>query len=1234
MKNLVRVSVSALFLFAVLAPAAVRAQNITTVAGGGPVGLTPTSASVGAPAAVRKDSLGNTYILDNNFGIVFRVDHGTGLMSVFAGNGVNGFSGEGALAVNASMSGPSGLCIDSSNNVYVADSDNAIIREIPIATVGPKLAGHIYTVAGVETEVNYTYGGDGHAATSANLHFPDGCSFDSHGNMYIADRGNNAIRVVIGSLATPPANIPTATTVGNIYEFAGAIPSGSNPPAAGYAPNATAALGGKLNGPFDVFVDSHDNVFIADLGNNFPNNPLLPVNNNVIREVPSSTTTTPAFTAFDIYTVAGVQGMVGHTTGVPATTALLDQPIGISVDAAGNLFFADSVNQVIREVPAVAATGMTPGDIYDIAGTAGSRGYSGNGIAVTATLSFPAGTYVDATDSVFIADSNSNAVRQVSSTLPGGYTQQTITTVEGNGRQSFSNATPGTSGQLNVPAGVTVGAAGNLLITEVQNSMVRGIAAPILSGALSTVAGSPEFNGFSNTTPFVVNSPLGTFIDQSGNIYIADTDNCIVRKLTGSTITTIAGVEPTTPDMNNPQNTVPQCGFTAQGGAAVGTKLGLIKTVNSNPVTFGVNSVAVDRDGDVFFSDAGNNVIWEVPSATVGTMVAGNAYIVVGTQSTTGAFGGDGGPANAAQLNNPTGIYFDIYGNLFIADTGNNVIREVPLLNVGTKVAGSIYTVAGDQTAGFAGDGAAAISAKLNAPFTVVVDNAEDLFIADMSNQVIREVAGTTANGKTAGFIYTVVGTHGIAGFAGDGAAASAAQLNSPQGLALDGAGDLLIGDSNNNRVRSVAAIANIAAVPVASYDKTSLTFLPQTQNVPSATQVVTLTNTGGATLTGIAISITGTGSADFGQTTTCTATLASTDSCTITVTFTPSAVAAFTADLSVANNALGNPQLIALSGSGISGAPADVLTPNPLAFPTQVVGATPATMNITLSDATGTAPLTIATGGIVISGANAGDFLQTNNCGTTVAMGASCAIMVTFNPANATPAARTATLTVTSNAANSPQSVIITGTAAPAVTPFALALSASNASQTVTAGQTATYNLQVTGTGGTSTSTASVTVTCALPSSLTKAACTVPSSAVTVTLAAPGKFTATVSTTASTGMLVPETHSERKLQPPTAIQMLPLAVLALLFSIVTLLSWIQNPAGRRRVVRVALSVCLVLMPIAAATLLVGCGGGSSSPPPPPPPVTGTPAGTYTITITATPSGGTALTQSLTLVVQ
>jgi hypothetical protein len=1322
MKNFVCTSLCVLAV-SIFGGMTVDAQNITTVAGGGPPAtgttVTKTSTSIGAPAAVRQDHLGNTYILDNDLGRVFKVDT-MGHITLFAGNGTNGFSGEGGPAINAAMSGPSGLCIDANNNVFIADSDNAIMREIPATTGGGKTAGNIYTVAGVQTEVNFTYGGDGAPALSANLHFPDGCGFDSRGNLYIADRGNNAIRIVI--LGTPTAAFPT---VGNIYRFAGANPVGSLPPAPGYGADNTAAIGAALNGPFDVFVDPADNVFIGDLGN--PGT----VSNNVVREVPATTAQTFPFAIAvgNIHTVAGFP-MHGATTGpppsgVPATSAtvLLNGPQGIYVDAKQNLFFADIGNQVIHEVAGpTPGAGMVAGDIYTIAGNA-TKGYGGDGGAATsASLANPSGTFVDSTGSVFIADSSNARIRQVSSAT-GNYTTETISTWAGNGIISYFDATPATAGQLDTPAGLAIDSTGNLAIADVgfqgEQSLIRKVATPIASGALSTLVGSPGFGGFENVTNtgfpnYVENDAIGIAYDGSGNLYIADTRNCIIRKLSAGVMTTVAGVEPTL-DLANPPNSTPNCGFAAQGGAAVGTKLGV------------VNSVALDAAGDIFFSDVTNNVIWEVPKNTVGTMTAGDAYVIAGVQDTTGSFGGEGGAATAAHFNKPTGIYIDVYGNLFIADTGNNIIREIPADNSSGMTAGFIYTVAGDKTnhaAGYTGDNGPATSATLNAPFTMVVDFAENIFIADTNNHVIREVAGKTAGGKTAGDIYTVAGKN-VAGFTGDGAAATAAELNSPQGLAIDGAADLLISDSQNNRVRSVAAIANLTPVAVASFDKSILTFTAQPLNIQSAAQVVTLTNNGGVALTGIAITTTGTG---FANTTTCTATLNPAANCTISVTFTPTAVGASAGMVSVADSAANTPQTITLNGTGQNGVPVDVVTPNPLTFTPQPVGVPSAALPVT-------GPLVIT--GITFGGTNGSDFSQTNTCGTlpaTVAVGATCTINVVFNPTSGTPAARTATLTLADNATNSsinitgtatvatisfaptsltfasqtvatasaPQAVTVknTGTAAlvftgitiagpnkgdfslapaatcttatplasnttctvsvtykpaaagtstamvivadnatggsqtinlsgtatatpPALTLNLAAASGGSTTATVAAGATATYMLQI-------SANQNATVTFACNGAPTAATCNAPAST-PLTANTPAAVSVTVATTAR-GMLVPQSEPATRMQPPGAIRMLPLSALAMLLLIATtLLAATQSPARRLRFARVALSACLVLMPMVAATLIVGCGGGSSSTTPPP--VTGTPAGTYMITVTAT-SGSTTANTQLTLVVQ
>ncbi|HEX4060626.1 MAG TPA: hypothetical protein VHY58_06345, partial [Streptosporangiaceae bacterium] len=229
--------------------------------------------------------------------------------------------------------------------------------------------------------------------------------------------------------------------------------------------------------------------------------------------------------------------------------------------------------------------------------------------------------------------------------------------------------------------------------------------------------------------------------------------------------------------------------------------------------------VAVDGAGNLVIADTTNGRI-RVVAASTGTfygkaMTAGHIYTVAGTDGQ--GFSGDGGPATSAELYFPQGVAVDGAGNLVIADTTNNRIRVVAA-STGTfygkaMTAGHIYTVAGDGTAGFSGDGGPATSAGLHGPDGVAVDGAGNLVIADTFNQRVRVVAGSTGTfygqPMTAGDIYTVAGNgtvngHGIAGFSGDGGPATSAELYYPEEVAVDGAGNLVIADSGNNRIREV----------------------------------------------------------------------------------------------------------------------------------------------------------------------------------------------------------------------------------------------------------------------------------------------------------------------------------------------------------------------------------------------------------------------------------------------
>ena len=297
--------------------------------------------------------------------------------------------------------------------------------------------------------------------------------------------------------------------------------------------------------------------------------------------------------------------------------------------------------------------------------------------------------------------------------------------------------------------------AGNLYIADGGNNRIRKVDS---AGMITTVAGTGTagFGGDGGAAVAAqLSSPTGVAPDGSGNLYIADTDNGRIRKVdSAGNITTVAG-----------DGTF---GFGGDGGAAVAAQL-------NSP-----SGVAPAGSGNLYIADQNNDRIRKVDSAGNITTVAGDG--------TTG-FGGDGGAAVAAQLNLPHSVAVDGSGNLYIADWGNHRIRKV-------DSAGVITTVAGSGTAGFGGDGGAAVAARLSLPTGVAVDGAGNLYIADWGNHRIRKV-------NSAGVITTVVGD-GTAGFGGDGGAAAAAQLNSPRGVAPAGSGNLYIADTGNNRIRKL----------------------------------------------------------------------------------------------------------------------------------------------------------------------------------------------------------------------------------------------------------------------------------------------------------------------------------------------------------------------------------------------------------------------------------------------
>jgi uncharacterized protein (TIGR03437 family) len=588
---------------------------------------------------------------------------------------------------------------------------------------------------------------------------PQGLAVDSAGNLYIADTNNQCIRKVANGVITTVAGTGTP----------------------GYTGDNNPATSAQLYGPTAVAVDSAGNLYIAD------------TNNQCIRKVANGVITTVAGN--------GARGSSGDNG--PATSALLSNPYGLAVDAAGNLYIADSSNNRIREV--------SGGMIATVAGN-GAAGFGGdNGPATSAHLAYPQDLAVDSAGNLYIADTNNNRIRKVSNGV--------IATLAGTATYGFSGDNGlATSAQLNNPYGVAVDPAGNLYIADTFNNRVRKVS----NRVITTVAGDGTV-GFSGdngpATSAQLADPWSVAVDSAGNLYIADYGNNRIRKVSNGVIATVAGNGTRGSLGDNGPATSAQ--FYGPAGLAVDSlgnlyiadygnnrirKLsnGVIATVAGGGASLGDNGpatsaqlalpygIAVDSGGNLYVADWGNNRIRKVSNGVI-TTVAGTG---------TRGFGGDNGLATGAQLANPQGVAVDSAGNLYIADFGNASIRKVSN--------GIITTVAGNGTPGFSGDNGPATSAQLYLPYGVAVDSAGNLYIGDSGNNRVRKVSN--------GVIATVAG-NGTFGFSGDNGPATSAQLANPYGVAIDSAGNLYIGDSGNSRIRVSAPLPIIkSVVNAASY--------------------------------------------------------------------------------------------------------------------------------------------------------------------------------------------------------------------------------------------------------------------------------------------------------------------------------------------------------------------------------------------------------------------------------
>jgi trimeric autotransporter adhesin len=657
-----------------------------------------------------------------------------------AGDGHAGFSGDGGPATSAELNRPADVAFDGSGNLVIADFGNSRVRVVAARSgtfYGMAMtAGDIYTLAGVGKR---GFSGDGGPAVDAELDDAQGIAVDPAGNVVIADTANRRIRVVAAANGTYYGQ---AMTAGDIYTVAG---DGSSLASGDGGPAVSAGLTSE-----SVAVGPAGNLVIADSAN------------NRIRLVAATSGTFfgRSVVAGDIYTIAG-DGNPGFSgDGGTATLAELDNPVAVTVDSSGNVEIADWLNNRVRLVAAQTGTSygqaMTAGDIYTIGGN-GTLSYSGDGgLSTHAQINLFESAAVRAAQSgnVLIADTNNNRVR-VAAEKSGSFYGQTMTTghiytVAGNGSGVVSSDVPNgvsaTTTPVVEPNGVAVGAYGSVLIAASFQGRVRVVAEKTASlygqsmtaGDIYTIAGNGE--AATKTGPdgddgpavnAELNDPTGVAVDHSGNVLIADSQDCRIRLVAERTadmfgqsmkagdIYTIAGDG--------------MCGYAGDGGQAVSAEL------------YVPYQVAVDQAGNVLVADTFNSRI-RVVAATTGvfygqSMTVGHIYTIAGDG--TAGYEGDGGPATTAEINFPADVGVDASGNVVLAEQCQ--IRVVAARNgvfYGQQMtSGDIYTVAGGQSCGYAGDGGPAHDAELCGEVSSVsIAASGDLIIGDCIR--IREVTG------------------------------------------------------------------------------------------------------------------------------------------------------------------------------------------------------------------------------------------------------------------------------------------------------------------------------------------------------------------------------------------------------------------------------------------------------------------------------------------------------------
>ena len=690
--------------------------TFTTIAGGvggaGSADGMGSAARFAEPYSVAVDSAGNVYVADTGNNTIRKVTP-AGEVTTLAGLAGSKGSADGAGSM-ARFCYPEGVAVDNAGNVYVADSLNETIRKVTPA-------GAVTTLAGMTGNLGSVDG----KGSEARFNGPQGIAVDRAGNIYVADTISCTIRKI--------------TSDGVVTTLAGLVNVSGSKDGKG----SDARFGSMFGGPSSVAVDGAGNIYVADKAN------------QTIRKVTSTGVVT---------TLAGVAGSQGTNDG-PANVARFYDPEGVAVDKSGNVYVADFNNHTIRKV--------TPkGMVTTLAALAGSLGFvDGKGSAARFgnVPSFgPSGVAVGTDGNIFVADTGNHAIRKVT---PEGV----VTTLAGSAGGTGSADGAGSFARFRYPGGAAVDKAGNVYVADTGNDTIRKMTP---QGVVTTLAGLAGQRGSVDGTGSKARftDPFDVTVDSSGNVYVADEGNDTIRKVTPEgVVTTLAGLAGNfgstdgigsaarfgskdggpsgvavdgvgnvfvTDTQNHTIRKVTPMGVvtTLAGIASIseyGWPVGGSRDATGSEARFNYPwGVVVDKDGIIYVADSLNHTIRKVTPAGVVSTLAGQTGLT-GPASLANVGSADG-TGNAARFWGPHCLAVDSAGNIYVTDTGNRTIRRITSEGVVTTVAGQVGSNGN-------ADGTGSM-ARFGYPAGVAVDSAGNIYEVDSDNSTIRKGFPATTN--------------------------------------------------------------------------------------------------------------------------------------------------------------------------------------------------------------------------------------------------------------------------------------------------------------------------------------------------------------------------------------------------------------------------------------------------------------------------------------------------------